>query len=158
MATRARRPTLWPSEETCVHPRREDKEELGEKHGEGKQRSQRWKMPGHGLGLGLLLPHHLSVYCTRHDLQYCGTRRFCESQVSPSLPSSSSPWVLPCHVLRCLIGETVFFFWIQPFLEIEVGSAVIRKPLSSLAFLPKLGHLYRNGPLLKAPQTRRQDL
>lgn len=144
MATRARRPTLWPSEETCVHPRREDKEDLGEKHGEGQQRSRRWKTPGHSLCL--LPPHHLSVYCTRHDCDSGECEGF-ESRVSPSSPSSSSPWVFPPS--RSLVpgwGNCVFLLN-TIFPRDRGGQRHDQKAFILPAFLLMLGYLYRNGPL-----------
>lgn len=144
MATRARRPTLWPSEETCVHPRREDKEDLGEKHG----KASRGVDGGKRQATASASSRHTTSQCIVRDM-ICnsGECEGFESRVSPSSPSSSSPWVFPPS--RSLVpgwGNCVFLLN-TIFPRDRGGQRHDQKAFILPAFLLMLGYLYRNGPL-----------
>ena len=115
--------------------------------GEGRQRGQWWKMAGQGWASSF----HISQLTVQDTMcaiwEGGGFRQESSFSIYPLLPSSTSPFMFT----DALLGR-LFFFWIKPFLEIEMGSAVIRKPLSFPAFLPMLIYLHRNGPWLEAQQ------
>lgn len=100
MATRATRPTLRPSEETCVHLRGRIRKKT---RGEDEQRSQWWQMAGQGL---CLLPPSLSLSHWIRDAM-CNIWEG-EGFMQESSFSIVALFHKPLHLHWCFTGEIVF--------------------------------------------------